>query len=263
MGNSAPWRSQGKPFIPGRFWHSPTNVISSDDLMWKSQRWNEIRKHQDATGIFPSHFPRDGLMFPCWCRFHWIIWGRFPHEYQIFHYKSALSCSVINPSPTASLGSNMRAPKSLFQEKSALCQAPPLSTSKVQYLGDSTFKSWIFGTKYTEWRLFWVCWVFFLWSQLGTGNSILKKPNPNVHVWFFKDLMDGWISCGPRHTRKIEGYPQRESRGCKTCIGVESWYMRKLEQDWTEPSSREQGWAGIAALDTLEPLSSFHSERKR
>lgn len=147
-----------------------------------------------------------------------------------------------------------------------ICIVPgsPLSTSKVQYLGDSTFKSWIFGTKYTEWRLFWVCWVFFfLWSQLGTGNSILKKPNPNVHVWFFKDLMDGWIPCGPRHTWKIEGYPQRESRGCKTCIGVESWYMRKLEQDWTEPSSREQGWAGIAALDTLEPLSSFHSERKR
>lgn len=74
-------------------------------------------------------------------------------------------------------------------------------------------------------------------------------------MWFFKDLMDGWIPRGPRHTRKIEGHPQWESRWCKTCIGVKIWYRRKLKQEWTEPSSREWGWAGIAALDTLEPLN--------
>lgn len=192
MGNSAPWRSQGKPFIPGRFWHSPTNVISSDDLMWKSQPWNEIRKHQDATGIFPSHFPRGGLMFSCWCRFHWIIWGRFPHEYQIFHYKSALSCSVINPSPTASLGSNMRAPKSLFQEKSALCQAPPSPPARCNIWGTAPLKAEFLGQNTQSEGYFGFVGVFFV-KPTWNRKFNFKKAQPKCACVIFQGS-DGWLN---------------------------------------------------------------------
>lgn len=40
------------------------------------------------------------------------------------------------------------------------------------------------------------------------------------------------------------------------------WYGRKLKQGWTEPSSREWGWAGLDALDTLEPLNFLLKEGK-
>lgn len=98
---------------------------------------------------------------------------------------------------------------------------------KAEFLGQNTQSEGYFGF-----------WGLFCEANLEQEIQFQKSP-AQMCTWFFKDLMDGWIPCGPRHTRKIEGYPQWESRGCKTCIGVESWYMRKLEQERTEPSSRE------------------------
>lgn len=141
-------------------------------------------------GFFSSHFPRAGLRFPCWWSLHWIIWGHFPHQYQIFHPTSALSCSRINPSPTASLGSNVRAPKFisgkifffLFQEKSALCQAHPPPPARCNIWGTALLKAAFLGQNTQSVGYF----GFFLWGQLGTGNRIFKKPSPNVHM----DVMD-------------------------------------------------------------------------
>lgn len=115
--------------IPGKTF-DPRKVSGTAAQMW-SHMVTSWKNHQVGMRSVNARMPLGFFLLI----FHVLVWYSravvFPLNYlrsfssvisDFFHHKSALSCSIISPSPTASLGSNVRAPKSLFQAKSALCQ---------------------------------------------------------------------------------------------------------------------------------------------
>lgn len=142
--------------------------------------------------------------------------------------------------------------QNLFQEflkiyfrKNLHCARPTFLHQQGAISGGQHFEKLHFGDKIHRVR---VILGFSCEASLEQGIEFLKSP-AQMCTWI-------WGMAASHVGQGTQG-KSRESTGCKTCTGGKMWYRRELKEKWIEPSSREWGWAGIAALDTLEPLFNF------